>query len=459
MKTYCILTISQNDEHLNAVLGSLLRSDSDLKLKDIYVIDLGLSSEIKKKWPVHYIRETTKFNFAYLFNSALKEIPARKDIFFIGDQGILLTKNGIDQLKDLVYSSPTLGLTFASIHSDYDNSFQSDGNFVLPTTSAEIKQLIRNLELAFLAVYIKREILNKICPFPDNFVALGNEENYFCNRLFEMDYELIIHPDVTVVYLTWEGYNFSTTFNQQFLKRNERVSLERLGELTAFYRDQEIEDLSPEEINLLKHVKQSIVNAYNENSKIDDKILSLEGMSSLKGRHLLNNLCSLENTKYLEIGVWRGSTLISALYKNHESLLKAYAIDNWSEYDGEGSQAAFQRNISLYLEKYPLQFFSGDSFEFNVKESILEKINIYFYDGLHTKLAQELAYTYYDCILDDTFITIVDDWIWEEVREGTLNAFKKLNYKILFMTVLPGRHDRGEWWNGWLVAVIRKQPN
>ena len=76
------------------------------------------------------------------------------------------------------------------------------------------------------------------------------------------------------------------------------------------------------QLSLIEHVKQSIQNAELGISQLNSKILNLEGMSSDKVRHFLNNICSLEHGNYLEIGVWKGSTFISALYKNKLQWLK-----------------------------------------------------------------------------------------------------------------------------------------
>ena len=53
-------------------------------------------------------------------------------------------------------------------------------------------------------------------------------------------------------------------------------------------------------------------------------------MSSNKCRHLLNNLASLLNGRYLEIGVWKGSSLCNAVNNNEATLKKIIAIDNFS---------------------------------------------------------------------------------------------------------------------------------
>lgn len=204
---------------------------------------------------------------------------------------------------------------------------------------------------------------------------------------------------------------------------------------------------------LIEHVTNSIKNAELGISQLNSEILNLEGMSSDKVRHFLNNICSLENGKYLEIGVWKGSTFISALYKN--TLQDAIAVDNWALFSGP--KDTFQKNISHFLENTIYTFYESDCFKFDLKK-IKNKINIYFYDGGHTFEDQKLAFTYYNEIFADTFIAIVDDYNWIEVQNGTQKAFKELGYNILFEQFLPSSHngDTTSWWNGIYVAVISK---
>lgn len=205
---------------------------------------------------------------------------------------------------------------------------------------------------------------------------------------------------------------------------------------------------------MIDHVVQSISNANLEISQLSEEVLQLEGMSSNKVRHLLNNICSMGDGRYLEIGVWKGSTFVSALYKNN--LLSAIAIDNWSEFSGP--KEMFQQNLSSFLSKTPHSFYEADCFQFNLN-NIENKINIYFFDGAHTQEDQRLAFTYYNEVLDDTFIAIVDDYNWTPVQDGTQIAFKQLGYKVLFEQYLPSAYngDLSSWWNGIYVAVVSKQ--
>jgi hypothetical protein len=214
------------------------------------------------------------------------------------------------------------------------------------------------------------------------------------------------------------------------------------------------EALSKEEW-LIMHLKQCITNGDLKKSKLSNEILAIDGMSSSKVRHFLNNLCTLPETRYLEIGVWKGSTFISAVYKNESTIAQAVAIDNWSQFGAP--YAEFEKNIEHFVNGQNNQLYSLNCFNINLNE-FSKPINIYFYDGDHSEATQEQAFTYFNAIFDDIFIAVVDDWNFPEVPKGTYSAFKKLKYHILFEQVLPADHncDKANWWNGLYVAVIKK---
>jgi len=212
------------------------------------------------------------------------------------------------------------------------------------------------------------------------------------------------------------------------------------------------------EKKLIDHVVKSIHKAENGVSKLNADVLKIPGMSSSKVRHFLNNICSLSNSVYLEIGCWKGSTWISSLFGNQDCMKFAYAIDNWSEFGYQKN--IFEEHCNKFLKNKKYDFFSHDAFTIDLQSLGKRPINIYFYDGNHSIDSQELAFTYFNEIFDDSFIAIVDDWNCMEVQEGTEKAFKKLNYEIIFEKILPADYngDTRKWWNGLYVAVLRK-PN
>ena len=88
------------------------------------------------------------------------------------------------------------------------------------------------------------------------------------------------------------------------------------------------------------------------------------------------------------------------------------------------------------------------------------------YDGNHTKDSHFKALVhYYDC-LDDMFVFIVDDWNWKDVRDGTYDSFKQLNFSVLYEREIKttdndthppwGSEKQKQWHNGIYVAILKK---
>lgn len=206
---------------------------------------------------------------------------------------------------------------------------------------------------------------------------------------------------------------------------------------------------------LINHVKKSIALAEKRISKLTPGVLAVEGMTSPKIKHLLNNLCTLPQTSYLEIGVWKGATFTAALYANHDSIQQAVGIDNWSERGGP--EAEFKNNCCTFIANVSYQFYTHDSFTIHKDGLFNAPVDIYFYDGNHSEEAQMKAFTYYDSLFAPTFIAIVDDWNHEPARIGTKKSFEKLGYTVVFERELPGYHNEIEWWNGLYIAVVTKK--
>jgi hypothetical protein len=66
-----------------------------------------------------------------------------------------------------------------------------------------------------------------------------------------------------------------------------------------------------------KHIEEAFSNAELNISKITNDIINIEGMSGKKTRHFYNNLVSMSDARYLEIGVWKGSTVCAAMCENN----------------------------------------------------------------------------------------------------------------------------------------------
>ena len=96
--------------------------------------------------------------------------------------------------------------------------------------------------------------------------------------------------------------------------------------------------------HLVEQVELAFNRALAGDGKLAHDILSMAGMSGRKYRLFINNLIqTLVNARYLEVGVWAGSTLCSAIYQNR---VRATAIDNWSQFNGPFK--SFYQNLARF---------------------------------------------------------------------------------------------------------------
>ena len=197
-----------------------------------------------------------------------------------------------------------------------------------------------------------------------------------------------------------------------------------------------------------------------DESKLPDGVLTMPGMSGRQYRKLINKLVEITpDARYLEIGSWAGSTACSAMYGNTCKLL---CIDNWSEFGGP--KETFHQNIDTY---------GNDNIDFNYIESDYEsvdysqvgKYNVYLFDGPHKEQDQYLGISLTQAALEDTYTLVVDDWNWDFVRNGTLNALKELNQTVISSVIVKTTQNNAhptihgpdsDWHNGYFIAVIKK---
>jgi hypothetical protein len=181
------------------------------------------------------------------------------------------------------------------------------------------------------------------------------------------------------------------------------------------------------------------------------------GLSSNKIRRLLYWLCQPEGTNYLEIGVHQGSTFIPALTDNDA---QGTCIDIWdSHWALNGAQRVdFEDNLIKHLPGRDVNVIEQDMFEVDLS-LIPPNVNVFFYDGPHSRKGQYQAFAYYDSVFADRFVALVDDWNNIEAKEETRRAFADLRYTVEADWQLPGTpcRDEARWWNGLYVAMVRKE--
>ena len=207
----------------------------------------------------------------------------------------------------------------------------------------------------------------------------------------------------------------------------------------------------------IDHLECSFIHADNYYSKLDPTVITMQGMTGLKTRHFYNNVCSLKDCRYLEIGSWLGSSVCAAMWKNEAIVV---CIDNFSQFNEGGDiKKEFLKNTNACVGRNSFSFIEDDCFKVNLEPNT--RFNIYMYDGEHSYQSQYVALSYFYKNMDDLFIYIVDDWNNEEVRRGTFDAIRDLNLRVWWsnskMTEANG--VQLTWWNGMYVAILEKGPS
>ena len=119
------------------------------------------------------------------------------------------------------------------------------------------------------------------------------------------------------------------------------------------------------------------------------------------------------------------------------------------------------RNLAKIVPSQPIQIIAQDCFEVPLALLDNQGYNVYFYDGDHSAESQKKALTYFDSVLADEFIFVVDDFCRLEVQDGTYDGLTEMGYRSAYDVKLAARYadDREQWWNGLFVGVIQKDKS
>lgn len=210
-------------------------------------------------------------------------------------------------------------------------------------------------------------------------------------------------------------------------------------------------------------IKAAIEKADNLQSKMDETAWSVPALSSLRIRHLMNNLGAI-STRYLECGVHKGGLFCSTI-RNNPNIVLAYSIDSFAS-DGEtGENVAEQFSANSLKCKSPETRLVGaicDSFEGRPTES--KGIDLYLYDADHSYEAEKQAITHFLPAMADVFIMCKDDWQYGDVKRGTMDGLAESGLEILFQQELlntepytEDEHRNEEWWRGYAIFLLKKK--
>ncbi len=205
----------------------------------------------------------------------------------------------------------------------------------------------------------------------------------------------------------------------------------------------------------------AIGRARKHDSIIDQRILDIKGFSTGVQRRLISNLCELAPV-YLEVGAYFGGTACAAI--NNKAGQVAYLYE-------DGSQPFGEENVLETLhenldntgrgDNSAVWFVQGDFFNEDLDRFDLP-IDIFFYDGEHTRLRQGMALPFIFDKMRSTFLYIVDDIDWPDVAAGTCDAFNLLEGERRAMNVIhswvltDNKPDGPTWHNGMGLFLCEK---
>lgn len=187
---------------------------------------------------------------------------------------------------------------------------------------------------------------------------------------------------------------------------------------------------------------------------LPDEVYKIHGMSSPKSRTFFNRLAGNIGGRYMEVGSWKGSTLISAGYGNQEKIDELISIENFSQPHGSHQfKSEFFSNIEKFQHQLPKTTILDKSC-WTVDPKEIGPVDIYFYDGDHSTESQAMAFTHFKPCITPNTIVIVDDWEFRggtTIQPGTYQGLEKAGLRIRYSKIIPSGDD---WWFGFGIFIL-----
>lgn len=204
------------------------------------------------------------------------------------------------------------------------------------------------------------------------------------------------------------------------------------------------------------------------------KTHDIYGLSSDRIKYLMNNLvATIPKAVYLELGVFRGATIIPAAYGNKGAKLygvddfhfnplespsiKSPAKDNIKHWPNVRS-ACMQNIVNLCPDKNIILL---EKNFFTIKTTdILGLVNILFIDTYVHATEEDIIkiFDYYKPFMDKKCVVVVGSFSQRDIENGTNKAIAKHNFKIEYATIKKSSNtsDSYGWWAGLGIFILEK---
>jgi hypothetical protein len=212
----------------------------------------------------------------------------------------------------------------------------------------------------------------------------------------------------------------------------------------------------------MENIARAVLDEYGDFSNAHH-LVDVEGFSSPRVCNFLNQLVArLEGDAcYLEVGTFRGLTLLSAAINN--GARRCVGCDKFRTFatnTGLGilAKRALLRNLARYRERTANITFHHTTSENLFARGLVEgPVGIYFYDGDHSFEATRHGITAAAPLLDDRAVVIIDDWNDPVIRGASYVGLRDAGLEVLWERELAGDHSESGWWNSLGVFFVEKR--
>jgi len=222
-------------------------------------------------------------------------------------------------------------------------------------------------------------------------------------------------------------------------------------------------------------VKMSLEQADNERSQISEREREIFGLSSIRLKCLINNLCAAEKMNYLEIGVYKGSTIIPSVMKND---VKAVGVDNFKYDEREPKRWApegfiwdnMKSQLEANIKRYDLHPETKIPGSISIIESAFEdvdwakqpKFTVVLFD------VSPLNQKVYDDFFEKVIVSLAQEAVVvftgqsnaqhaEELNKSLLRHKDKIDVQFTETRVSGGMADATKYYSGIRVLGLKKK--
>jgi predicted O-methyltransferase YrrM len=179
-------------------------------------------------------------------------------------------------------------------------------------------------------------------------------------------------------------------------------------------------------------------------------LAAVPGLAEPNNLALLNlaAACLAPGESYVEVGTYRGTSLIAALAGNDTG--DFVALDNWSL--GDGGPAQLEHNLARFGLSGRAALLEGDAFE-TLRSGALggRRAGVYYYDNGHTYEQQLDGLRLIEPYLASPALVVVDDTDWERVEAAVADYLAAQPRAAELLRIGGKASGAPQWWEGMLL--------